>query len=361
MHAQVPIKFLYPMASSVLQTFNDGGVPAGGSPAPAPSFSDSASHSFSDIAAAAHQELILGQPAAEPEGVEPFFEGFEDLVISEPDLFADLNIDPAQPPVQQPPAQLQPEPLDFGGRIVPRTPETEQLHRDWVEQQRYLTQTNQQQQYMMQQQQLMQQQMAYVMQQQQAAQQAPAQPQQTPEQIEARKQAFLDNFYADPFAALGEFEGNIRQKLEQEFTSRYEPLVKERQYQNEYSALNNHYAGDVQNYLPQMRDLLNRNPQLEQAGLETVYLAAKGMLAQNMVTDPTQYFQDPNFVQQAASNPEIQKIAMQQYLQAKRASQQQAPRVMSPQGGQTPVTAGNSPKTLEEGKQALARALGIQV
>lgn len=249
--------------------------------------------------------------------------------------------------------------VDFAGRKVPVVdPVIRDIHRDYTELNRTFQSTNQQfKQTQEQNQQLMQMvNMFQQMQQQQPQQQQPAAQQTTPEDLEAFKEEFMNTFYDDPRKAI---QGLVDQ-LVQPALQPVQELQKERQFSQQVQSVQAKYA-DFQDMVPQMQEILSENPRLEELGLETVYLAAKGKAAHSQPQlSPEQMLNDPNFRQQIMSNPEISQQIVSQYLSNKQNIQTQTPPVMgSSTGGQMLAAPEQKPETLRAGSKAFLQWLGM--
>lgn len=263
-------------------------------------------------------------------------------------------------------AAAAPEVLDFGGRQVPVVdPSIKEVFNDWQQLNSTYTRTNQELQTYKQQAEQYSQMLQFAQQQlqtQQPAQQAQAEPQ--PEPFD--REQFFEQFYEDPETAFSKLSQSYQKQLESklgEFESRFnqyvEPMVKERQVNEQLSGLSQKYP-DLREFAGQMSQLENQQPGLaDKVGLENLYLMAKGMTAQQAPT-PDQLLQDPGFRNRILSDQSFQQEVMKQYMSQKQQSNQQLPNVMGTQiGGQSPTMQANTPKTLGEASRAFAKSLGL--
>lgn len=254
--------------------------------------------------------------------------------------------------------------LDFGGRKVPvLDPVIEEVHRDYAELTRTFTQTSQamkqleaqnlQLQQMVQNAMLLQQQSA-----QPATPQAPAAP--TAEEIEAQKEAFMEQFYENPMDA-------IRNMAQQLFESQVQPVIQpiqeEREFHNEARRLMGQYT-DFQQTIPAMQQLTQTMPELEKLGLEKVYLLAKNMAPATPTPpeEPTTAVDPAADKQQWMNDPDVRQQIFNDMLREKQQQQAAVPPVMASQaGGAIPTIPQNKPTNIREGSKALMRHLGIPV
>lgn len=244
--------------------------------------------------------------------------------------------------------------VDFAGRKVPVVdPVIKDIHRDYTELNRTFQSTNQQYKQMQEQnQQLMQMVQMFQQQAQQPAQQQAAQGP-TPEEMERMKEDFMNTFYEDPQSA-------IKNIVETFVKPVVEPIQKEREFQQQVESVKSKYA-DFQDMVPAMQEVLQQNPALQDMGLETVYLAAKGKTAQAQPqVTPEQMLADPNFRQMVMSNPEISQQIVSQYLSQKQTTQAQTPPVMgATTGGQMLASPENKPTSIRGGSKAFLQWLGM--
>lgn len=251
------------------------------------------------------------------------------------------------PLLQQSPSDF----VDFAGRKVPVVdPVIRDIHRDYSELNRTYQNTNQQYKQMQEQnQQLMQMVQTFQQMQQQSAQPAEAQP--TQEDYEAIKEEFMNTFYDDPRKAIQSIvDAYVKPVIE--------PIQKEKAFNQQVEAVQSKYT-DFRDMVPAMQEVLRENPALEQMGLETVYLAAKGKTAQSAPT-PEQMLADPNFRQMVMSNPEISQQIVSSYLSQKQQSQSQVPPLMGAStGGQMLATPENRPTSIRGGSKAFLNWLGM--
>jgi hypothetical protein len=242
--------------------------------------------------------------------------------------------------------QAQPEMLDFGGRKLQANDDLLGLHRDYTEQQRYITalqgQVNALQQL--------------------AQQPQPTEAQAQPENISANVQDWSEEtwqtFYDKPQEVLGQI---VNQAVQQFANEKLEPIVREREWNNELQRMYQQYP-DFDSYVNDVQALINQEPNRyanRQGGLEEAYYRAK---ATSAVANPAQLAQDPNFVQQyVLNNPQLQNQVVQNYLQQKQTVNQQVPVTMGRgAGGVTPQTPEDAPTTLREASRQFMKNLGIR-
>lgn len=320
-----------------------GGAPAGG-----------------DVAAATPDIAPAANPAPTPQawgGVTP--EAANPL----------LSFDAGTPDVAAAPAPTPgPEMLDFGGRQVPVVdPSIKDVFNDWQQLNSTYTKTNQElQTYKQQSEQYAQ--MLQFAQQQLQSQQAPAQqaqPEPQPEPFD--REQFFEQFYDDPETAFSKLNQSHQQQfdaklkeMESRFSQYVEPMVKERQVNEQLQSLSQRYP-DLGDFANQMSQLETQQPGIaDKVGLENLYLMAKGMTVQQAPT-PDQLMQDPNFRNRLLADQSFQQEVMKQYMATKQQSNQQTPPVMGTQvgGGQAPTMQANTPKTLGEASKAFAKSLGL--
>ena len=257
-----------------------------------------------------------------------------------------------QPPIQgepvQPPVTTQePQFLDFGGRKVQAvSDDITGLHKDFTEQQRYITS-------------LQEQVNAYK----QLAQQAPqAQQQAQPEQVSSNVAEWTEDtwqqFYDKPQDIIQQI---VQQSIQQFASEKLDPIIQERQWNGEIQRMYDtftdfgEYTNDIQALVDQFPDRYADSPH----GLEMAYYHAK---ASKGSVDPAQLAQDPQFLQQYVyNNPQVQTQMVNQYLQNKQQQQQQIPVNMGRgAGGQTPQTPESSPTNLREASKQFMRQYGIR-
>jgi hypothetical protein len=247
----------------------------------------------------------------------------------------------------------EPQLLDFGGRKLPANEDLSGLHKDFTEQQRYITS-------------LQEQVNAYK----QLAERGQVQPQETqqaqPEPVSSDianwDEETWQKFYDKPNEILGNVVNQAVQKAVQQFASeKLDPIIQERQWNNEIQRMYDTY-GDFDQFIGDVQALVNQNPDRYadgKGGLEEAYFRAK---ATRGMTDPAQIAQDPQFLQQyVLNNPNVQQQIMNQYFQTKQQTNQQIPVTMGRNaGGFTPQTPDASPQTLKEASRAFLKQLGTR-
>lgn len=250
---------------------------------------------------------------------------------------------PTEPPVNEP------QVLDFGGRkIQAASDDIMGLHKDFTEQQRYITA-------------LQEQVNAYKQISQQAQPPAQTQPQAQPA-ISADAQNWDEEtwqkFYDKPHEIIGQI---VQNSIQQFASEKLDPILQERQWSGEIQRMYDNfqdfdqYVGDIQSLVDQFPELYADNPQ----GLENAYYRAK---ATKGSVDPAQLAQDPQFLNQyVMNNPTVQNQVVGNYLQNKQQTNQQVPVTMGRgAGGFTPQSPEASPTTLREASKLFMKNLGIR-
>jgi hypothetical protein len=270
----------------------------------------------------------------------------------EPPATADLQMPegelPQNPELTQPPS-AEPEFLDFGGRKIPAVNDDLQgLHKDFTEQQRYITTLQDQIQ-------------AYKQLAELSSQQVQAQPQTPVNEPPSANVAEWDEgtwetFYEKPNDVLGPIiQSQVQQALES-----IQPIIQEREWQNEVQQMHDRFS-DFGDYTDNIQKVLEQNPELADrpGGLEDAYYRAKAQAASPAPT-MDQLLNDPGFVQNLLQNQQIQNQFLNQYMQNRQAINQQTPPVMGRQGGFTPQTPESSPTTLREASRQFMKTQGYR-
>lgn len=240
----------------------------------------------------------------------------------------------------------QSELLDFGGRKIEAVhPELQGLHKDFTEQQRYITSLQEQVKAY--------QQIANMTQ--QSVQQAPQEP-----QISSNVQEWNEETWQQFYDKPEEIIGNLVQRMVGE---KIEPIIQERQWNNEIQNMYNAYP-DFDQFIGDVQSLVEQHPERyadRPGGLEEAYFRAKAEKSMYSPT-PEQLAQDPDFINQyVMNNPQVQTQIVQQYLQQKQQGNQQIPPVMGRgTGGFTPQTPENSPQTLREASRQFMKSIGYR-
>lgn len=269
---------------------------------------------------------------------------------------------PIVPNVPVTPTPAAPEVLDFAGRKIPVVdPSIKDLHKDFTTLSSTYTKTNQELVELRAQAEVYKQMVETFQKQPPVAPQVPQVTEPTPEQLEQEKENFMTRFYEDPLAAISEL-------VTKNVTPIVEPINRDREAQEKDKAFNDEVQrvsgkySDFNDLVPQMAAVLEANPELNKQGLETVYMYAKANAATAQAPAPTpeQLLQDPQFVQQIMSNPQITSQIVSQYVNQKAATNQQIPVVLGNQaGGSIPSMPTNTPTTLSEASKAFAKYLGL--
>lgn len=291
-----------------------------------------------DLQKHADDEVIRGGyiPDDEPVGENPLL--VDDSVEEAGETLETESIEGQMEGTEQPTDQ--PPVFDFAGRQVnPNDPDSIRgLHEDWTQQQRYIQQIQLERQQM--QQQLFQ--MAQA-QQQLFQQQQPQQPQEEAFDTDA----FLEKFYENPNEAIGSITQKAVEQAVGQLRQEYEPIVKERKYQEQISSVASKYQ-DFQQFVPQISEMVAQMGEEEanRIGLENIYFMARGRTPQ---PDPRQFLNDPNFVKEhVMNNEQIKNELYNEFMRNRQSNQPKAP-VMGNNYGGTPSFANqNAPKSLEE-------------
>jgi hypothetical protein len=243
-------------------------------------------------------------------------------------------------PVQQ--QQVEPSLLDFGGRKLPANDDLMGLHKDYTEQQRYIT--------ALQEQVNAYKQLAQTVQ----PQGQPQQPQQPQNQMPEMPSNFDEDgwakFYDSAPQVIAEIARQEAQRLiQQQLAETVEPIIQERNWNNEIQRMYDRYPnfgdfiGDVQLLIEQ--DARYAQP----GGLEDAYfraVATKGM-------------QQPQ-PQQLAQDPQVQQMVLNNYFQQKQQSNAQIPAAMGRgAGGMTPQTPADAPQTIKQASKLFLKQLGL--
>lgn len=270
------------------------------------------------------QSAYEGIQAGEPTNPEPIEQG-------QPD------VNPEQPPAQ-------PDFLDFGGRKIQANEELSGLHKDFTEQQRYITS-------------LQEQVNAYK----QLAQMQQAQPQQQQQEqpVSADTTTWDEDtwnkFYENPNEVLAP----VLQKMIQEQVG---PIVQEREWNQEITRMYESYP-DFEQFAGEVQQLVQQYPDKyanQQGGLEDAYFRAKALKGFSQPS-PEALAQDPQFIQQyVLQNQDVQNQILNNYFQQKQQTNQQIPNVMGRGGGFTPQTPESSPTNLREASRQFMKNMGYR-
>jgi hypothetical protein len=235
--------------------------------------------------------------------------------------------------------------LDFGGRKLEANADLQGLHKDFTEQQRYITSLQEQ----------------VNLYKQQTVQPQAQQAQQAPEinpDVENWDEDDWAKFYDNAPGVIGNV---VQSKIQKYVSEKLDPILQERQWNNEIQRMYEQYP-DFDQFVGDVQALVNQQPDKyaeREGGLEDAYYRAK---ATKGVADPAQLAQDPQFLQQyVMNNPQVQQQAVQQYFQQKQQTNNQIPTVMGRgSGGFTPQTPDASPTTLKEASRAFLKNLGVR-
>lgn len=251
-----------------------------------------------------------------------------------------------EPQAQIPEPQAQPEFLDFGGRKVQANEELAGLHKDYTEQQRYIT--------ALQDQVNAYKQLASVQQQ----PQAPAQPQISAD-VQNWDEETWQKFYDQPQDVIGSL---INSQVSRIVAEKIDPIIQEREWNNEITRMYEQYP-DFEQYIGEVQQLVEQYPQKyaeQQGGLEEAYFRAK-VTKGSTTPSPDQLLNDPRFIQQyVLSNQQVQEQILNQYFSQKQQTNQQIPNVMGRGGGFTPQTPESSPTTLKEASRQFMKMKGFR-
>jgi hypothetical protein len=239
--------------------------------------------------------------------------------------------------------------LDFGGRKLYANEDLMGLHKDYTEQQRYITA-------------LQDQVNAYkqLTEQTQMMQQAPQQPEPNgiSSNVEDWNEETWQQFYDKPQDVIGSL---VRNAIQEFASETIDPIIQEKQWNDEILFMYNSYP-DFDKYVGDVQELINAYPDRyaeSEGGLEQAYFRAK---ATKGSVDPAQLAQDPQFLQQyVMNNPQVQQQMVGQYFQQKQQTNSQIPTAMSRgAGGYTPQTPDAAPQTLKEASRAFLKNLGYR-
>ena len=247
---------------------------------------------------------------------------------------------------QMVPDASNPQVLDFGGRKLQANDDLMGLHKDFTEQQRYITS-------------LQDQVNAYKQLASQVQPQAQPEPQTISSNVEEWNEDTWQQFYDKPQDIIGNI---VNQAIQQFANEKLDPILHERQWNNEIQTMYNKYP-DFDQYIPDVQALVEAMPERyadREGGLEEAYFRAK--VEKGMTTNPAQLAQDPQFIQQyVMNNPQVQGQVVQQYLQQKQQTNAQLPTSMGRgAGGFTPQTPDASPQTLKEASRQFLKNLGVR-
>lgn len=260
---------------------------------------------------------------------------YEGIGANEPQVQPEGQGEPFQP---QQPQEPQNQILDFGGRKLQANEDLAGLHKDFTEQQRYITS-------------LQEQVNAYK----QLSQQVQAQPQQQAQPtMEQQAQTTMNNwgedewskFYDNGPAMIAEIAQQI---VQQQLAETVNPIIEERKWNEELQNMHNQYP-DFQDYAADIQALIEQDGRYAQdGGLENAYFRAKA----------TRGFQvSPN---QMAQNPQVQQQVMNNYFENKQQVNQSLPTTMGRgAGGFTAQTPEYAPTTLREASKGVLKTLGLR-
>lgn len=272
-------------------------------------------------------------------------------------------------------AQQQIEKLNFGGREVEVTdPVFHDLHKDYSELTKTYQTTNQEKAQLAQEKEQLQQQLDALQQAQSQSQQGQAESNIiSPERRTQINEEYMERMYEDKMAAdewfenLPEVQAEKQEKLNAmieakanellaPITQEREQLKQQQEFHQQMESMRSTHT-DFESMVPEIQKLIDEAPHLADLpnALETMYYMAKGRTSQSAPT-PETLLSDPNFQQQALSNPELQKQFLQQYQDKMKQQNQSLPNMMGRNAGtQTPMTAGNAaPRSLKEASAAAA-------
>lgn len=281
-----------------------------------------------------------GIPASEPQ-VQPQGQGEGFQPQGEP------QGEPQGQPQGQP---QQPQVLDFGGRQIPAVDDSILgLHKDFTEQQRYITS-------------LQEQVNAYKMVAQQVQPQAqpPGQPQ-APEvssNVAEWTEETWQEFYDKPQDIIGKL---VQSEIQKFAADKLDPILQERQWSGEIQSMYDQFQ-DFDTYVGDIQALVDQFPDqyAQPGGLENAYYRAKALSVGS--TNPAQLAQDPQFLNQyVVNNPQVQNQVVGNYLQGKQQVNAQLPNNMGRgTGGMTPQSPEASPTTLREASRQFLKNLGVR-
>lgn len=222
------------------------------------------------------------------------------------------------------------------------------LHKDYTEQQRYITS-------------LQEQVNVYKQLNEQTQGQPQGQPQAQPElstNVEEWNEDTWQQFYDKPQNIIGNL---VQQEIQKFASEKLDPILQERQWNNEIQTMFDNHA-DFDQYIGTVQELVTNYPDRyadRPGGLEEAYYRAKATAND---VNPAQLAQDPQFLQQYVyNNPQVQQQVVGQYFQQKQQTNAQIPTTMGRgAGGFTPQTPDASPTTLKEASRGFLKQLGYR-
>lgn len=246
--------------------------------------------------------------------------------------------------------EQEPPLLDFGGRKLPAINEDLMgLHKDYTEQQRYITA-------------LQDQVNAYK----QLANQLPQMQEQSyepqPNEISANVEEWSEETWQQFYDKPQDVIGSLVRSAIQEFASEtIDPIIQEKQWNEDIQFMYNSYP-DFEQYVDDVQAIIDTYPERYadvEGGLEQAYFRAK---ATKSSVNPAQMAQDPQFLQQYVyNNPNVQQEMVGQYFQQKQQTNSQLPTPMGRgAGGFTPQSPESAPQTLKEASRAFLKQLGYR-
>lgn len=245
--------------------------------------------------------------------------------------------------------QVQPEPtlLDFGGRKLPanevKPEDLMGLHKDYTEQQRYITA-------------LQEQVNVYKQLTQQTQPQGQQQPQAQPEQNpyadipENWSEDEWAKFYDSAPRKIAEIARQEAMRIvQQQLSETVEPIIQERNWNNEIQRMYDSFP-NFGDYVADVQALVNQDARYAQpGGLENAYYRA---VAEKGLQQPQP--------QQLAQDPQVQQIVMNNWMQQKSQTNATLPPVMGRgAGGFTPQTPDASPQTIRQASKLFLKQLGL--
>jgi hypothetical protein len=248
-----------------------------------------------------------------------------------------------QPEGQGEPVQEETPLLDFGGRKLPANDELVGLHKDYTEQQRYIT--------MLQDQVNTYKQMTQNFQPQgepQGQPQAQAEPDMS--QMENWNEEDWAVFYDRAPVKIAEIARREAEKLVKQQLADIQPIIQEREWNNEIQRMFDSYP-DFGQFVDDVNQLVGMDPRYAQkGGLEDAYFRAK---ATKLTAQPQP--------QQMAQDPQVQQQVLNNYFQSKQQVNQTLPTAMGRgAGGFTPQTPDAAPTTIKEASRAFLKQLGMR-
>jgi hypothetical protein len=246
---------------------------------------------------------------------------------------------------QQAPVPQEPQVLDFGGRRLQANEDLMGLHKDFTEQQRYITAlTDQINTY------------KQMTQQFQAQPQAQPEPQQVSSNVAEWNEETWQEFYDKPQDIIGSI---VQDAIQQFAAQNLDPILQERQWTNEIQRMYDSFP-DFDQYVGDIQQLVDSDPRYAgEGGLEDAYYRAK---ATKGSMNPAQLAQDPQFLNQyVMNNPQVQTQMLNQYYNQKQQTNAQLPTNMGRgAGGFTPQTPESSPTNLREASRQFMKTLGLR-